>query len=213
MQGKFRPLSKVINLLSDLVVFNHLTFDQFLKRLIKIITEIISVDSCLIYFYDREKKELILVGSKKPHSQDIGHIVLKRGEGITGWAAEHKQAVVLKKQAYLDRRFKAFKELPEDKYESFLSVPIIDQSGVVGVINLQNKNSYDFSKIELEPIESLVKIVSSAFVKVALDRKVNHLEGKLEERKIIEKAKGVLMKRKNLTEVEALIRVIQKKDK
>lgn len=198
-----RSLAKVINLLADLAVFDHLDFDQFLKGLIKIILEIVSVDSCLLYFYDREKKQLILVGSKKPHTQNIGNIILKKGEGVTGWAVEHKQAVVLKKQAYLDPRFKAFKELPEDKYESFLTVPIIDRSGVVGVINLQNKEPYEFSKVEIDTIESLVKIVSSAFIKVVLDRKVNNLEGKLEERKTVEKAKGILMKQKNMTEQEA----------
>lgn len=203
MQGQYKSLAKVINLLSELVVFNNVNFDQFLKSLIKIITEIVSVDSCLIYFYDREKNQLILIGSKKPHLKDIGHIILKQGEGITGWAAQHKKAVVLESQAYLDPRFKAFKQLPEDKYESFLSVPIIDQSGVVGVINLQNKAPLNFLKVEIETIESLVKIIASAFTKVALDRKVNNLERKLEERKIIEKAKGVLMKQKNMTEEEA----------
>lgn len=203
MQKHNRSLAKVIQLLSDLVVFNNLSFDQFLKRLIKITAEIISVDSCLIYLYDKERKQLILVGSKKPHPKDIGHIILEKGEGITGWAAEHKKAVVLPSHAYLDLRFKAFKELPEDKYESFLSVPITNQDGVVGVINLQNRQPYSFSKLETNTIESLVKIISSAFAKVALDRKINHLENKLEERKIIEKAKGVIMKQKNLTEQEA----------
>ena len=201
--SEINTLSKVINLLSELVVFNHYNFDQFLKKLIKVITEIISVDSCLIYFYDRDKKQLILIGSKKPHEQEIGHIILKKGEGITGWAAEHKITVVLEKQAYLDPRFKFFKELPEDKYESFMSVPIIDQSGTVGVINLQNKKTFKFSKLQIETIESLVKIISSAFVKIALDRKVSLLSDKLEERKIIEKAKGILMKEKNMSEDES----------
>lgn len=196
-------LSRVINLLSDLVVFNHLDFDQFLKKLIKIIAEIIPVDSCLIYFYDRDKKQLILIGSKKPHNLEIGHIILQKGEGITGWVAEHKQTVVLEKQAYLDPRFKLFKELPEDKYESFLSVPIIDQTGVVGVINLQNRKPMSFTKMQIETIESLVKIISSAFIKVALERKVIHLTDKLEERKVVEKAKGILMKEKKLSEEES----------
>lgn len=196
-------LARVITLLSDVVVFSHINFDQFLKKLIKIITEIIPIDSCLIYFYDRDKKQFILIGSKKPHKEEIGHLIIKKGEGVTGWAAEHKRTVVLEKQAYLDPRFKSFKQLPEDKYESFLSVPIIDQSGSVGVINLQNKHPFKFSRLQIETIESLVKIISSAFVKVALERKVNHLSDKLEERKIVEKAKGILMKAKNISEEES----------
>lgn len=198
-----QSLLKVINLLAELVIFDSYEFNQFLKKLIKVITEVIPVDSYFIYFYDREKKILILVGSKKPHTEELGKIVLRKGEGITGWVAEHQQTVALEKQAYKDPRFKFFKQLPEDSYESFLSVPIIDKSGVVGVVNLQNEKSMGFSKQQISIIESLVKIISSAFVKVMLERKVGELKDQLEERKIVEKAKGILMKVKNLDESEA----------
>lgn len=195
--------TQVINLLSDLVVFDSYSFQQFLKKLIKLLTELIPVDSCLIYFYDRQAKQLILVGSKQSHKKLLGKITLKTGEGITGWVAAHKKTVVLSKNAYRDERFKFFKELPEDMYEAFLSVPIIDKEGVAGVINFQNKEPYQFNTEQIQTVEAIVKIIASAFEKVALERKVVHLETKLEERKIIEKAKGILMKQKNLSEKEA----------
>ncbi|MBI2327722.1 ANTAR domain-containing protein [Candidatus Curtissbacteria bacterium] len=191
---------QVINLLSDLVVYNHYDFDEFLKKLIKVVIEVIPTDSCLIYFYDQDKSELILIGSKKPHKEQLGKIILRKGEGITGWVAEHKQTVAIEKEAYKDPRFKFFEDLPEDTYESFLSVPIVNQAGVVGVVNLQNRKPYKFSKIEIKTIESLVKLIASAFVKVVLKRQVDRLENQLEERKVIEKAKGLLMKYKNLDE-------------
>lgn len=194
---------KIINLLSDLVVFSSYNFNQFLKKLINLLIQIIKVDSCLIYFYDRHNKELILIGSKKSHKKLLGKITLKRGEGITGWVAAHKKTVALTNKAYQDERFKYFKELPEDRYEAFLSVPILDREGVVGVINLQNKESYNFTTEEIKTVEAVVKIIASAFEKIVLERKVGYLENKLAERKIIEKAKGILMKEKNLTEKEA----------
>ena len=118
------------------------TSQEFLNKLIKLILKIIPVESCLIYFYDREKKELILVASKKPHEKLMGKIKLRWGEGITGWVAAHKKTAALTKEAYKDNRFKFFEELPEDRFEAFLSVPIIDREGVVGVINLQNKTAF-----------------------------------------------------------------------
>lgn len=198
-----QSLFEVINLLSNLVVYENYAFDEFLKKLIKVVIGVVPVDSCLIYFFDRDNKHLILIGSKKPHLEQIGKIILEKGEGITGWVAEHKQTVAIVKKAYLDSRFKFFKELPEDTFESFLSVPIVDQSGVVGVLNLQNRKPYLFSKIEITTVESIVKLIASAFVKVILERKVDVLKNKLEERKLVEKAKGVLMKNRNLNEEEA----------
>ncbi len=193
----------IISLLSDLVVFNQYDFQEFLNRLIKISIQIVPVDSSLLYFYDADKKQLTLVGSKKSHEKAINNIHMEEGEGITGWVAQHNQTVAITEKAYMDSRFKFFKELPEDNYESFLSVPIRSEKGVVGVINFQNKKPYIFSPEQIKTIEGIVKIISSAFVKVALEREVNKLSTQLSERKIIEKAKGVLMKLRNLSEEEA----------
>ncbi len=195
--------TKIVTLLSDIVVFDSYNFQQFLKKLIKLLSQLIPVDSCLIYFYDRHSRQLILVGSKQSHTKLIGKITMKTGEGITGWVAAHKKPVVLTKNAYRDERFKFFKELPEDLYEAFLSVPIVDKEGIVGVVNFQNKKPYSFSPEQISTAEAMVKIIASAFETTALQRKVVHLETKLEERKLIEKAKGILMKQRNLSEKAA----------
>jgi len=133
----------------------------------------------------------------------LGKIILKEGEGITGWVAENKKTVAIKEKAYLDPRFKFFKELPEDRYEAFLSVPIIDKQGLVGVINLQNKKPKVFSKKERQMVEIFASVIASGLRKVILQEKLGFLEEKLEERKIVEKAKGILMKKESLTEEEA----------
>lgn len=194
---------EVVDLLSELIVFNQYDFNHFLQKFIKIISNIISIDSCLIYFYDKDKKQLILIASKKPHKDQIGKISMEVGEGITGWVAQHKQTVAIEKEAYKDTRFKPFKELPEDKYESFLSVPITNKTGIIGVINLQNRTPATFSDDTIKIVESLVKIIASGFAKVVLERKVSTLENQLEERKVIEKAKGIIMKQKAVSENEA----------
>lgn len=193
----------IINLLSDLIVFHEYQFQDFLKKLLSIANEVVPVDSCFVYFYDKNLKELTLIASKKPHEKALGHVTMHQGEGITGWVAEHKQTVAIPKQAFTDSRFKFFKELPEDKYEAFLSVPILNRDGVVGVMNFQNKNSYEFSDEQIKVIEAIGKIISSGFTTLVTDKKVVDLEEKLEERKIVEKAKGILMKTKNITESEA----------
>lgn len=192
-----------VHLLSELVVFKSYSFDEFLKKLLKLLNNVIPVDSCLIYFFDAEKKELILCASKKSHKNLVGKITMKRGEGITGWVAAHQKTVVLKKAAYKDQRFKSFEELPEDRYEAFLSVPVINREGAVGVVNLQNKEPYSFTKEEITMVEAIVKIIASGFEQVALGRKVESLEDKLEERKVVEKAKGLLMKKDKLSEKKA----------
>lgn len=194
---------KIITLLSDLVVFDSLHFETFLKKLIRLIIRLIPVDSCFIYILDHSKNQLILVASKKPHKGELGNIILKKGEGITGWVAENKKTVIISEKAYKDKRFKHFEELPEDKYEAFLSIPILNKSGSIGVINLQHKNMFVFEKEQTEMLQAIVKIISSAFAQVVLQKKVGELENKLQERKLVEKAKGILMKKDSMSEQEA----------
>lgn len=198
-----RSVFEVIQLLYELVVFKQYEFNEFLEKFIKVILKIIPADSCLIYFYDLDTQNFVLIGSKKPHAAELGNIVMREGEGITGWVAQHKESVAIEKEAYKDPRFKAFEELPEDTYESFLSVPIIDEKGIVGIINIQNRLPYTFDSQQIETIEALVKIIASAFAKIALERKITSLETQLEERKILEKAKGILMKQRDMDESQA----------
>ena len=51
-------LIDIITLLSRLIVFDLYDFNQFLKRLIKLLTRIVDVDSCFIYIRDIETKLL-----------------------------------------------------------------------------------------------------------------------------------------------------------
>ena len=82
-------------------------------------------DSCLLYLLDETDDFLILRASKNPHPRLIGRISVKVGEGITGWVAQESQPVAIARHASKDSRFKFFNNLPEDKFEAFLSVPII----------------------------------------------------------------------------------------
>jgi len=71
------------------------------------------------------------------------------GEGITGWVAREKKPVVIVENASSDSRFKFFRDLPEDRFEAFLSVPIVSKRGVVGVINIQHRKKHIYSRMEI----------------------------------------------------------------
>ncbi len=202
-----RSLVEISHLLADLVVYENETFDQFLKNLISLLSEVIPVDSCLVYFFDQEQQRLMLAASKKKRSAAVGTVTLEVGEGITGWVARTQELVVLHEKAYEDERFKYIKELPEDRYEAFLSVPIINRQGTIGVVNLQHKHPYRFANEQIEIVQAMVRIISSAFEKILLERKVGTLSAKLAERKLIEKAKGLLMKRDRISESAAFTQI------
>jgi signal transduction protein with GAF and PtsI domain len=117
---------------------------RVLKEIVKIVNDMMMADSVFIYLFDEKKMFLTLMASKTSHKKELGAIRLKAGEGITGWVAEQNEPVAINRNAYQDSRFKSFDVLPEDRYEAFLSVPIIYKGKAIGVINVQHKMPHDY---------------------------------------------------------------------
>ncbi len=120
-----------------------LELKQTLQETVALVSGITEADACFLYLQNHQTNELVLSASKTPHPNEIGHLRLKMGEGITGWVAKHQKSVVLSKEAHRDPRFLG--ALPEDRYEAFLSIPILVKNNVVGVINVQHKKPHEYS--------------------------------------------------------------------
>src|SRR5690242_20205924 len=118
-------------------------FHQALDRVLDFAVEVVKCDSCFIYVLD--ENELVLRASKNPHQDVVDRLKLRVGEGITGWVAEHREPVAISEGAFKDSRFLRFNELPEDRYEAFLSVPLISRGRVVGVMNLQHREPHTYT--------------------------------------------------------------------
>jgi len=87
---------------------SKLDLDSILNDVVKVVNEMTKADSVFIYLTDAKKKNLILRASKIPHKKELGAVVLKTGEGITGWVAKEHKPVAIAKNAYQDKRFKNF---------------------------------------------------------------------------------------------------------
>lgn len=143
-------------------ISSNLELKELLSRIVTMIMNFIPADSCLIYLYDRQNDELILTASNKPKEKSIGRVKLKVGEGITGWAAKEKRPVVLPKEAYKDQRFKAFASLEEDKYQAFMSIPILSKDEVVGVMNIRNKETHNYPEHQVNLLFTVSRYLGSA---------------------------------------------------
>src|SRR2546421_2373767 len=96
---------------------------EVLDRVLELIVAIVSCDSCMIYTL--ESGELVLRASRNPHPGVVDRLKLALGQGIAGWVAEHREPVAVAEAAFRDPRFQFFQELPEDRFEAILSVPLL----------------------------------------------------------------------------------------
>ncbi|HPN88594.1 MAG TPA: GAF domain-containing protein [Candidatus Omnitrophota bacterium] len=151
-----------LNILRKVVEITNseLDLELILKEVVLVVNEITLADSVFIYLIDEPQQQLVLMASKTPHKKELGAVTLKIGEGITGWVAQQNKPVAIKNNAYQDSRFKNFDVLPEDRYEAFLSVPIVLKNKPIGVINIQHKNMHDYNVNTVNLIGLIAKQIS-----------------------------------------------------
>src|SRR6202158_941378 len=176
-----------------------------LAHIVDFATAVVSCDSC--FPYALEDGELILRASKNAHADVVDRLKLRLGQGITGWVAEHGEPVAVALNASQDPRFQLFKDLPEDKFEAFLSVPVRCRGRIVGVINLQNREPHEYSEREIRLISTIGFLVGAEIEMARLESENVHLSEKLETRKLVERAKGILQRELKLTEEEAYLTI------
>jgi uroporphyrinogen-III synthase len=177
------------------------SFHVVLGSILDFVTTVIPCDSCFIYVMENEK--LVLRASKNPHADLVDHMGMSLGQGITGWVAEHREPVAIASGASNDPRFVMFRNLPEDHFEAILCTPILCASKVVGVINLQHQKSYQHTANEIRLLSMLGFLVGAEIERTRLETENLQLSGRLETRKAVDRAKGILQRDLGMSEDEA----------
>lgn len=138
------------------------SLDDVLHEIVELIVEFMECDSCLVYLVEDE--ELVLYASNAPNRNNLGRVRLRLDEGLTGWVARERRLLAISREAYSDPRFKYFKDLPEDTFESFLSAPVISRNRVVGVINVQHRLAHSHSGSDMELLTTIGEQVGCLLV-------------------------------------------------
>ena len=210
-------MERVVEVSSSEVDLVHLVTSQIaeadalsetLTRIVDFICAVVKCDSCFVYVLEAQK--LVLRASMNPHSDVIGALKLRYGQGVTGWVAEHLQPVAISQEAYKDPRFEFFGELPEDRYEAILSVPILCRRRLVGVISMQHREHHLYSEREIRLISTIGFLVGADIEMARLEGENLKLVQQLESRKIVERAKGILQRKLGISEEEAYLQIQSK---
>ena len=196
------------------IVSSELSLDEMLGEIVGLTAQVSGCDACLVYLVEDATGEFVLRASLVPHSEDVGTLRMKMGEGVTGWVAEHQSPVALASNAIADPRFKIFPALVEDTYQAFLSVPLVNKGRAIGVVNVHHRDPHTHAAGEISTISFIGEQMGTAIAKSLLEEEnarlaeeTAEMKRQLETRKAVERAKGILQRRQNLTEEQAYLRM------
>jgi uroporphyrinogen-III synthase len=181
------------------------SLEQVLAEVVDLTTSVLKCDSCFVYVLEND--DLVLRASKNPHPEAVNRLKLKMAQGVTGWVAGHHHGIAVSQNAAQDPCFKVFNDLHADRFEAFLSVPLLSRGQLVGVINLQHRNPHRYSDRQIRLVASVGLLVGTEIELARLERENLKLSARLETRKIIERAKGIIQRDLKLNEEEAYLTI------
>ena len=115
-------------------VLSEQSLDSLLVRIADTLAEIVPYEALHIYEADEAKRELMPALVRSEWASEILSERFPFGEGITGWAVEHREPV-LANQAHLDPRVQFVPGTPVDP-EALIVVPLIARGLLKGTLNV-----------------------------------------------------------------------------
>jgi diguanylate cyclase (GGDEF)-like protein len=116
-------------------ILSQQRLDSLLERIADTLGDIVPYDAFTIYQADEARRCLIPVMARDTYADEIMNDRPIIGQGITGWAVEHRQAQLVN-QAHLDPRVEVVPGTPPDEPEALITIPLIARDAIQGALNI-----------------------------------------------------------------------------
>lgn len=140
---------------------------ETLKSIVAIVAERMETEVCSLYIYDRQKNRLTLCATMGLDQESVGKVAMGVSEGLTGLVIE-KMSPVMVVDALAHPRYKYFPETGEERFHSFLGVPLIEKRSPLGVLVVQTSRRREFSRDEIRLLKTISAQVSSIMIQARL---------------------------------------------
>jgi len=193
-----------------------ITSDRYLEDILKLIVmvtaKVTGVDICSLWLVEESEKgkKARLKATQAIDPDYVKDRVLNMNEGVVGFVASTNRSLILE-NVLKEPRFKEKEMAKKLGLVSMASVPMhVKEDKVIGVLNCFTTRPHIFSETELNLITAVANQAAVAIENTQLMVKTKIIEEELEKRKMIDRAKEILMAKKGFS-AEKSFRWIQKK--
>src|SRR5689334_7316870 len=156
-------------------ILSEHSLDNLLDRIADTLADLVPHDTLSIYQADDAQTQLTPVLARDKWAEKIMESRSDFGEGITGWAALHREPVRTN-QAHLDPRTKTVPGTPPDEAEALITVPLIARDLVKGVLNIYRLGEdASFSDEEFELTTRFADAAALALDNAQIRARLEHL--------------------------------------
>ena len=209
-----KDYQKYIKALSDIssAITSDLYLEDILKLIVMVTAKVTGLEICSLWLVDETEGsgKLRLKATQAIDPEYVKDRSLDKAEGVVGFVATNNQPLILK-NVLEEPRFKEKDMAKKLGLVSMLSLPLqVKNHKVIGVLNCFTSEPHDFTETEINLITAVANQAAVAIFNTELMVKTKVIQEELETRKLVEKAKEVIMSRLKIEGNEAF-RWIQKK--
>ena len=160
--------------ISSIILHSH-DLQETLDNIVTIVAKRMKTDVCSIYLLEKDGETLMLKATKGLSKASVNRISMKVHEGLAGMVVENRD-MVMTDNAPSHPRYKYFKETKEEKFLSFLGLPLFEHKAPIGVIIIQTREARRFSEDETSALRTITFQIGSIIHNARLLDSIQHKE-------------------------------------
>jgi phosphotransferase system enzyme I (PtsP) len=150
---------KHLNLICDIGELTHLVSESkdikaFLQQVVQLVATHLKADVGSIYLYDESTDELVLTATIGLNPCAVDNVCMTIDEGLVGHTLAQMEPIC-EGCAGAHPRFKLFEASDEERFNSFLSVPISLANDKIGVLVVQHEEKNYFNRFDVMALKAI----------------------------------------------------------
>ena len=180
--------------------------DDILKLIVTVTANVMDSKICSLWILDEKEKLLRIRATQTMSEEYLKERILRLGEGVVGYVAQQNKPLAIL-DVLKEPRYKEKELAKKEGLVSMLSIPLTLKDKVIGVINCYTSYLHEFNETERTVLAAVANQAAVCIENTELMVKTKVIQEELETRKLVERAKGTLMKHHDLSEEEAFRRI------
>jgi signal transduction protein with GAF and PtsI domain len=191
-------------------VAQAISAERYLERILQVISEMLAetLDSavCSILLVDHEKKEMTVSAACCSAPDYMSRIPIRMEGSLIEYVVRQRHPIAIP-NIHNEKQYRYPELARKSGLVSLLATPLLSQGEVIGSINIYTRDERNFSDEEVGFMKVVAGQAAIAIQNARLMSETLDMKRTLEARKMIERAKGILQIKHNLTEEEAYLRL------
>lgn len=176
--------------------------DDILRLIVVVTAKVMGSNICSLMLLNEENNELEIRATQAVSPLYLEKAPVRLGEGLSGIAAAENRPVACW-DVKVDPRYVSKDVAVKENLCSLLSMPMSVKGRVVGVINCYTSLPHEFTREEETILATVANQAAMAIENTDLVMKSKLMEEELETRKLVERAKDILMEERRISGYEA----------